>query len=98
MSARSKQVGIILSQNLFYIWEVGGDVIPIQPPQIRIEPSEKVGAWSPEAILFHPLKHGHFFIFYNDWPGAGILVQEFIEWIYYKTQYVFPQNDLSSSS
>jgi hypothetical protein len=44
--------------------------------------------WLPEAIFFHPVQQGHFFIFYHNWPGKGILVQEFVDGKYHMAQYV----------
>lgn len=94
MSARNKQLGIITIKNEILLWRVGGSIVYIERPELQIEQPEKDIPWSPEAILFHPLKQGHFFIFNQDWPGPGVLVQEFIEWRYHKTQYVSSQKDL----
>ena len=63
MSAHRRDVGLITKSNEVLIWEVGGSLTSIARPEIQT---------SPEAIVFHPLHDGHFFIFCHNWPDVGM--------------------------
>jgi hypothetical protein len=84
MSARHNQVGLITRSNEVLLWNIGGSLTSVERPEI---PKSGNDAYcSPEAIIFHPVNHGHFFIFYHVWPPTGMLAQEFVEGKYHKTQ------------
>jgi hypothetical protein len=95
MSAHDKQVGLITISDEVLVWNVGRSLTSLEQPEI---PKSEGSYWSPEAIIFHPLDAEHSFIFYHDWPGAGLLVQEFVNGTHHKTHRTDFGSDLKDSS
>jgi hypothetical protein len=71
ISARGKQVGLITKSDEVLLWNIGGSLISIERPEIQTSGGSHS---SPEAIVFHPLIDGHFFVFYHDRADTGMLL------------------------
>lgn len=93
LSARGKWVGLVTKSNEMLLWSVGGSLTSIEQLEI---PKSEGSYWAPEAITFHPLNDGHFFIFYHNWPDTGMLIQEFVGGKYH-TSYRTDWSDLKDS-
>src|SRR4051812_34160276 len=68
ISAHQDQIGIILANGEIMAWQFGGGTMLIDTSKVHAESHPH----KPRAfgLLFHPVNHGHFFIF-SEWEIAN---------------------------
>jgi len=66
ISVRGSYAAIITNGNEVLIWKIGGSIKSIDRPPSNVQiPGVPQGeGWMPEAMVFHPSKEGHMFIFH----------------------------------